>query len=239
MNLSYQDYNLKSPLSYDEAMLLFEHITQKNYTPLRELQNNAHCFVEKIQIRGFDPLVIKVPKYRSKRLWERFLTLFRSGEAFRNYESMMTLKNIGLNGPQPLLAVEKRLSGMVIENLFAYKFIEGKIASTEEIPLILEALISLHQRGFTRSDPKLENFLIHEKKVFFIDFRLKKPLLFPKIQCTFNLCKFFETLPKESRDIYKKPYESAFFNFIYWINDVMIAARKMKKNLKKKLREHS
>ena len=235
MIIHHQNYTIKSTLSHDETIMLFEDIVHKSYTSLGKLQNNSHCFVEKIDIKGYQPIVFKIPRYRNKRRWERFLSLFRSGEAFRNHDSMMYLPTIHLKAPKPLFAAEKRANGMVVESFFTYFFIEGKIASAENIPAVLEALSLLHQQGLTRSDPKLENFLISENEVFFIDFRLKKPFLFSKTQCIFNLCKFFQTLPQEQRNLYIKPYQSPWFNFIYRINDVMIATRKMKKTLKKKL----
>lgn len=186
----HQGYEFLSPLPTNQAKALLDALLQKNYSINKVYKDNKSCFVANVDTDTHSSIMFKIPRERNNRGWERFLTLFRPNEAFRTYSSMITVLSIGLNAPQPLIAVHRKDKGMSAESFFVYEFIKGVPGTKKDASVIYKALRSLHQAGFTRSDPKLVNFIVDEDKVSFIDFRLKQPKIFANFQCTLNLCRF-------------------------------------------------
>ncbi|MBN1840593.1 MAG: hypothetical protein JW802_11220 [Campylobacterales bacterium] len=230
---TYKEHEIISTLPKDEAIKLFDSLMEKRYTVTNNFKDGSKCLVQKIKIDGFDEMVFKIPRSRSRRTWERMLTLFRESEAFRNHESMLTLETLGLKGAIPILAAQKRFRGVVLESFFTYSFVEGKAPKEEETPKVLEAMNTLHEKGYTRSDPKLQNFIMHEGEVYFIDFRLKKPRFFSKMERTLNLCKFFQTLPNDTHYMNREQKNSLFFKAMYRWNKVLMFWRRTRQKIKK------
>lgn len=186
----YQEYEYITTLPQEQAQALLDVILQKTYTANKVYNDDKTCFVASINTDAHSNIILKFPRERNNRPWERFLTLFRPNEAFRTFSSMMVVQSIGLKCPQPLIAVHKKEKGMSVESFFVYDFIEGAPGVKENAPVIYKELKILHSAGYTRSDPKLVNFIVNKDEVYFIDFRLKKPKFFTKFQCTLNLCRF-------------------------------------------------
>lgn len=234
---TYKEHEIISTLPKEEAMKLFDSLVEKRYTVTNNFKDGAKCLVQKIKIDGFDEMVFKIPRSRSRRTWERMLTLFRESEAFRNHESMLILQTLGLKGATPILAAQKHFRGVVLESFFTYSFVEGEAPKDEETPKVLEAMKTLHDQGYTRSDPKLQNFIMHEGEVCFIDFRLKKPLLFSKMECTLNLCKFFQTLPNDRQYMQTHQKNSLLFKAMYRWHKVLMFWRSTRQKIKKCIRK--
>ena len=103
---TYKEHEIISTLQKEEAIKLFNSLIDKRYTVTNNFKDGSKCLVQKIKIDGFDEMVFKIPHSRSRRTWERMLTLFRESEAFRNHESMLILQTLGLKGATPILAAQ-------------------------------------------------------------------------------------------------------------------------------------
>lgn len=147
------------------------------------LKDKSKCLVALFDQADVGKLVLKVPRDRNGRLWERILTLFRQGESVRQYQNMEALESLGLKGPAPVLAAEKRQNGLVIDSFYIYTFIEGREGRWTDLGLIVDTLIPLYRMGFCRTDPRVANHIINGNEVFLIDFRVKRPVPFNGLRC--------------------------------------------------------
>lgn len=146
---------------------------------------------------GLGELVVKIPRARNRRRWERFLTLFRDGEAFRRFRDFRQLREMGFNCPEAVMAAEKRTSGMVTDGFYVYRFVRGRLADNRDYRLIAPELLRLHRRGYIRRDPKSDNYLIDDDgRVFFIDFKLKKPRILNRVRCVTEYRRFLRYCPE-------------------------------------------
>lgn len=153
------------------------------------------CLVGRFQYPDLGELVLKIPRARSRRRWERFLTLFRSGEGIRQFENMQKLLELGLKGPRPVLAAEKRRKGVVVDSFYAYGFVAGREGSRNDLDAIVKALLPLYEQGYCRADPQVANHIIEGDEVYLIDFRVSRPLLFGKLRCAMELCQLVMDKP--------------------------------------------
>ena len=165
-----------------------------DYREVEVFKDDRQTFSALICLDG-DAYVLKIPRDRNNRRWQRLLSVFRASDAVRHYHSMARLQELGLSGPEPVIAVEKRRWGMVIDSRLLYRFREGRKATREDGPLILPHLLALHDAGFLRNDPHAKNYLIDDGEVVFIDFRLTKPLLLRRFRLRRELALFLKTSP--------------------------------------------
>jgi heptose II phosphotransferase len=105
-------------------------------------------------------LLLKIPRARNGRRWERILTMFRGSDALRSFRHLEMMSELGLSAPEPVLAAEFRSHGMVTDSFVCYDFVEGRRPDIEDAPAILDALRTLHGKGYLRNDAQLANFLI-------------------------------------------------------------------------------
>ncbi len=193
----HKDYEYVSCLPKQEAEELLSAIVDKSYMANKVYKDNKNCFIVNFDTAAHSDLMLKIPRERNRRKWERLLTLIRPGEAFRNYDSMMILQRHGIRGTIPLLAAHRKVWGMSVDSFFVYKFIAGTPATKKDLSSVLAELNKLHELGYIRSDPKLVNFLIKDGDAYFIDFRLSKPRIFARFRCMMNFCKFLRTLSED------------------------------------------
>lgn len=50
----------------------------------------------------------KHPIEKNSRKWQRFLSIFRGSESRREFQNIEKIREVGLNGAEPRLAVEKK-----------------------------------------------------------------------------------------------------------------------------------
>ena len=159
-------------------------------------KDRPKCLVASFEAGEAEELVLKVPKARSSRPWERFLTLFRDGEGIRQFRNMQALVELGILGPRPILAAEKRRYGVVLDSFYVYGLIEGRQASHSDLPKIIEVLAPLYRQGFRRSDPRVANHIVDGEKVYLIDFRITKPRFFGHLRCAVEVCQLAGNLSR-------------------------------------------
>jgi hypothetical protein len=188
-------FRVRTTYAHDRAIRLLGTIQSGGMEVVERLKDNRSNFVARIRFEG-DDLVVKIPHARNRRLYERFLTWFRPGEAFRRYRSMELLARLGFRGLEPVLAAERRAYGMAVCNLLVYRYAHGRPAGTGHERLLVEELVRFYRHGYTRRDPKPSNFLIVDGRPFFIDFRLNQPLLFGKLRVYQEFHQFFRRMPQ-------------------------------------------
>lgn len=105
------------------------------------------------------PWVMKRPVWRDGRAWNRLVSPFTEGEMRRALRGGLTLAGLGLATPEPLLALERRRCGLLVESWLAYVFVEGRPVEEAHWPAVVEALVRLHGAGLCHGDPHLANWL--------------------------------------------------------------------------------
>ena len=175
--VQYKGWNLLIAHQIDEnkAQEMFDLIVKNKFDEISVLKDNHRSSVRRIDISNMD-LVYKVPKEKNLRLWIRFLTWFRKGEAFKNLMSMNTLDEIGINTTKPILAAEKRQWGMVVDSWLLYEYLEGKscLDRPETYDRVMETLSKIHANGLIHGDPQIRNFLEKGDEIYVIDANPKK-----------------------------------------------------------------
>lgn len=203
--------------------------------------NIQHTFKDdkKIHVFLFDfqgkKYIYKEPRERNNRKWERFLTLFRPSESTRFFNSYLKLLELGLKCPTPILSYEEIKLGMVVRSFFIYEFIEGDPAYPPHKEIVFEELKKLHKLGYTRRDPNLNNFLINDKGIYFIDFKINKPLFFKQTRIKLEKIYFNKHQPPRIEPTRKLnlPVEK---NFTYILANFFLKAKGKSNSFKYKVK---
>lgn len=232
----FEGYEFISTLPREQARALLDSIIQRAYSTHKTYNDDVSSFVADIETEHHSKIILKVPRERNNRSWERFLTLFRPNEAFRTFASMAMLTSIGLKCPRPLLAAHRKEKGMSTDSFFVYAFVEGSPATREDVSKLFEAMRSLHQAGYLRSDPKPANFVISNGDVVFIDFRLKKPAVLTRFQLALNLCRFLHLTVSQEREDLDRYFEgNSLLKLAHPLLMFKSKARQIKRGVKKTL----
>lgn len=230
-------YKIVSHLSNATSCSLLEQVTSGTLLPLEIFKDDSKCYVAKYTSEEVPHhFIIKQPRARCERYWERFLTLFRSGESFRQFSNLKKLQALGFSGPIPVLAAEKRRWGMVVDSFLISTHINGRLATATDVDVIAPELIKLLNRGFTRKDPHPQNFIITPDGVYFIDFHIKKPLFFNKLRCCMEYCKFLETVPSGSRYIDGLTRSNTLYSLACFFQRYLSSYRRLRRSISKKLK---
>ena len=204
-------FRVRATYARDRASRLLATIQSGGMEVVEALKDNPSNFVARIRFED-DELVVKIPHARNRRRYERFLTWFRPGDAFRRYRSMEQLAQLGFRGSEPVLAAERRVCGMVVYNLLVYRYAHGQPAGPGHERLLVEELTRFYRHGRTRRDAKPSNFLIVDGRPFFIDFRLDQPVLFGKLRVYQEFHQFFRRMPQARACFDDSGYRGAWFS---------------------------
>ncbi|MDR9424095.1 MAG: hypothetical protein RI567_02285 [Marinobacter sp.] len=199
-------------------------------------KDTPKCLVARFDHPELGPCVLKVPRARSGRRWERFLTLFRAGEAIRQFKNMEMLLELGLQGPTPVLAAEKRQNGVVVDSFYVYSFVEGREGEVKDRPAIINALLPLYEKRYCRADPKVGNHILNGNSVYLIDFRIKRPILFGSLRCAMEFCQLAGS-QQLAMDIGRRAgYQPLTVRLAWWTQRASQRLRKAKQALLQKFR---
>ncbi|TRX53717.1 hypothetical protein FNH22_20395 [Fulvivirga sp. M361] len=167
---------------------LVKRIEGKDFTVTEILKDTSRSTVYRIAVGKMD-LIYKIPHEKNSRHWIRFLTLFRSGEAFKNIQGMVLLEKEGFQSIKPILACEYRKKGMVMDSWLLYEYLPGSscLGHEETYPDVVKLLSDLHQSNLLHGDPQIRNFLVKGDQLYIID-----------------------ASPKRSGSKFKKRYEFAY-----------------------------
>lgn len=233
----YNGYKIKSDIDQQSAINILNLVIDFSKDYFTVFKDDKKCLVAKFHFDiSSDSYIVKIPRARSIRYWERLLTIFRDGESFRQFSNFKKLILLGFNAPTPILATEKRSRGIVIDSFIIYKYIEGRLATPEDVDIIAPELIKLLNLGFTRKDPHPQNFIIASDGVYFIDFHIKRPFFFNKLRCCMEYCKFLETTPSGSRYIEQLTKSKILFSLAIILQRYLSSFRKLRRKISKKLK---
>lgn len=186
------------------------------------LKDDRRSLVFVVEMNGMH-YVVKNPRDKNRRLWIRFLTLFRQSETVMALKSMEILLDLRILTTKPIASIEKYLYGMVIEGWMIYEYLEAKPINTSDISKSYGLLCNLHEAGFLHGNPQEQNFLqTKEGEIAIIDSKVKK---FYKFTCNdwIEKINFANSFYKQDDRIYanKLIYES--LNFRYCIAKFKLA----------------
>lgn len=232
VSLNHQGYKITSYLNEDLSRRLVEEIVKGTVTRKTVFRDNWRTLSAQIQINDHS-LLLKVPRARNGRRWERFLTFFRGSDALRSFRHLELMSSLGFSAPQPVLAAEFRNSGFVTDSFLCYQFVNGRRAEAQDAANILSTLCELHKRGYLRGDAQLANFLIVNDLVTFIDFRLKKPRFFPQLQKAREVDRFLRSCPEARFSLPKHTYNSRWFHVASSLESLIFVVRNVKRFLRK------
>ena len=132
-----------------------------------------------------ESLILKEPVEKNKRKWIRFTTLMRKSEALQSCMSMLKLQEIGIGSNRPLVVVEKKRLGMVVDSWYLCSFVDGEACVAMDSQSVVNTLNKIHQSGYLHGDPQIRNFLRKNTGIQVIDAKMNKYL--HPIQCQLEL----------------------------------------------------
>ena len=208
------------------------------YSEIEVFKNDRQTYSALIRLDA-QLYVIKIPKERNNRLWQRFLSLFRASEAVRYYRSMVRLRDLGFHAPEPVVALEKRWLGVVVDSCLIYRYRNGRKATSEDAALVLPNLLALHKTGYLRNDPHAKNYLIDHDSVVFIDFRLKRPVLLRRFRLYRELAQFLRTSPLAWDLLPGEISHSLLLRLAVGLDEVFRSVRHARRRLRSRFRVNS
>lgn len=162
-------------LSTANDLHLFEIVNGGEYTIKNILKEHHRSLVYRIDIAGKD-YVLKIPVEKNTRKWIRFTTLFRQGEAFKNLRGMLLYQKAAIPTTKPVMAAEKRTSGMVTDSWLLYEYLEAEpcLDREEYYPAVVATLKNIHSHGLLHGDPQVRNFMVKDDRIYVIDSNPKR-----------------------------------------------------------------
>ena len=106
------------------------------------------------------PWVAKQPVWRDGRWWNQLVSRVAPGEMERAFAAGLRLLELGLATPRPVLVMERRRLGALVESWLLYAFAAGRPVEERDWPLVIQALQRLHAAGLRHGDPHLANWLV-------------------------------------------------------------------------------
>lgn len=139
---------LPAPTQLLEQINAFTHV----------LKDDRRSLVKRGHLAGMD-VIAKQPRDKNRRRWAQFLSLFRSAEAKKTFESLLRFKQLEIESVEPVCVLEKRRRGQVVDSWIIYQFRLGNPCQPSDLPDVVATLKKLHRHGFRHEDPNLGNFL--------------------------------------------------------------------------------
>jgi serine/threonine protein kinase len=178
-------------------------------------------------------LVLKIPRARNARRWERVLTLFRGSDVARIYQGMQTLAKHSVLGIRPVFIAEKNVAGMTVDSFLIYEYLEGRPCTDDDAELIAKSVLKLHDLGLVRDDIHLGNFLITpDGQLGMIDFRISQPKTLRQLRLDFELVQMLNSIPSTRKHISNERLSSTIFRVATAWHFVQTRARKIRKKIK-------
>ncbi len=147
-------------------------ILEKNYKTIKKLKDDKRSLVEIIELNE-EKFVLKIPKEKNNRKWQRFVNIFRGSDSFRNYQTMEKLEKIGINSTKAIFSAEKR-NPFVVDSFLVMELLEGNPIEEKDYPRVIEELNKIHLKGYLHGDSQIQNFMKKDNEICMIDFRLQR-----------------------------------------------------------------
>jgi glycosyltransferase involved in cell wall biosynthesis len=157
-----------------DANRLYEAICMGKYKKISTFKDTTRSLVQQIEIDGRS-FVFKVPREKNNRKWQRFLSIFRGGESFREFKALLKAESKGFPAPRPVAAMEIRKAFCVVDSFLIMESLEGRIATKDDAKPVSDLLNRIHDEGFLHGDAHLSNFIVSkDDRIFTVDCSLKK-----------------------------------------------------------------
>ena len=231
-SFAHRGYYTQSYLAKDRARALVDQVLDGSIDYDKIYRDNSRTLSARIRFEG-QPLMLKIPRARNRRRWERLLTLLRGSDSRRSFRHLGDMAAMGFCAPQPVMFCEKREAWGVTDSFLVYRFVDGLPAASENAAMIVAALRKLHAEGYLRGDAQLANFLVAGESVVFIDFRLKRPRVFPRFQKARELHRFLRSCPQADTVIADRELASLSYRLASRWENSIFAIRRLKKRLRK------
>ena len=137
---------------------------------------------------GAKEAFVKVVEYRTilgRRFWKHnVLKRLRPGDAFKEAQNYMKFKKLGLPTPNLILYGERWRwglchRGIVVTERVCAPNLRKRLKQTEDIQwgmVAIDALVKIHNSGYSHGDANLQNFIFDGSKVLFLDLGNSKRL---------------------------------------------------------------
>lgn len=233
ISFRHRGYRVISYLEESPARKLTDAVVENGVTRQRVFRDNWRTLSAQIEFER-NSLLLKVPRARNHRRWERLLSLVRGSDALRTFRHLEVASEMGFSVPVPVLAAEQRSCGGVVDSFLCYRFVSGRPATEADAGKILATLRALHQRGYTRGDAQLANFLVVDDKVTLIDFRLKKPRFLPRLQKAREVDRFLRSCPEARKSLSRDEINSLWLRLASQLEAASFGFRNLKRWIRKR-----
>lgn len=231
ISFDYRQCHVISHLDTVTSQRLVDAVLDGKLVREKVFRDNWRTLSAKVRFHN-EAFLLKVPRARNGRRWERFLTRFRESDALRTFRHLELMASMGFAAPDPILACECREGGVVTDSFVCYRFVEGHTAGPEDAHKVLASLDALHQHGYLRNDAQIANFLIAGDAVTFIDFRLKKTWFLPKLQKAKELHRFVRSCPEARHLLSPEQAWSGWYRLASCLESVSFGFRCLKKKIR-------
>ena len=147
-------------------------ILEKKYEDIKILKDDNRSLVKIIKINDKN-YVLKIPREKNKRKWQRVINIFRGSDSFRSFKMMKKLKKMGIRSTEAVLAFEKR-NPFVVDSLLIMELLEGEKITEKNYLDVIESLKKLHLKGYLHGDSQIQNFMLRNSEIYLIDLRLQR-----------------------------------------------------------------
>ena len=173
------DGKMRYYYSEEKYLPLTELIWSKKLNIIKILKDDDRSRVLLVDFQG-EKLVVKEPREKNRRRWQKFLSIFRGSSSYLEYQNCKKIIELGFDGAKAILAMEKTNGFFIVDSYFVSTYIEGTEGTIEELEVISKQLEDIHKKGYLHGDSQLVNFMVgketaeKEKKVYLIDCKLLK-----------------------------------------------------------------
>lgn len=147
-------------------------ILDENYENVKMLKDDNRSLVKIIRIDNKE-YVLKVPREKNRRKWQRFINIFRGSDGLRSFLMMEKLEKIGIESTKGILALERR-TPLVVDSILIMEVLEGREVEENDFLKVISSLNQIHSKGYLHGDSQIQNFLVKDEKIYSIDLRLQR-----------------------------------------------------------------
>ncbi len=98
----------------------------------------------------------------------------RDSDALQSSVSMLRLQEMGVETNKPLVVVEQRKFGMVVDSWYLCSYVDGDPCSEDDYATVVETLNKIHREGYLHGDAQIRNFLKGKNGMLVIDVKIRR-----------------------------------------------------------------
>ncbi|WP_163470222.1 lipopolysaccharide core heptose(II) kinase RfaY [Fusobacterium sp. IOR10] len=200
----------------DFSKIIYNEFKNNNFEILKTLKDDNRSLVQLISIKN-QPYILKIPREKNKRKWQRLLSFFREGESKREFKNLKKIKTLGFNSPRPFFSLEYKKYGMTLDSLLVSEYIPGRESSLDDLEKVVNTLNKIHSYHFLHGDSQLTNFMVSNNEIFLIDSKFSRNI-YGKFGAAYEFIYLEESCNKDLRNYYDKNnvfYKGAKFLNVY------------------------